>query len=135
VVDAGEPRDSFVDLAKSELKAFFGKVTGSVFYQRRLQAMFEKRYFHWVTARALSELVQEGRIAIEFLALPEIGIVKFVSQFPESSFTLGLGRRAGPCLMRLCPQWASCPQDGKCAHIEAQNGPNTTLIEFLSGMG
>src|SRR5215467_1190529 len=56
-------RDSFVDLAKSDLITLFGEESESVFYQRQLQVMFEGKYFHWITVRALSELVQEGVLA------------------------------------------------------------------------
>jgi hypothetical protein len=62
-------RDSYVDSAKSELAKMFEQQPEAVFYQRQLQVMFEKRYFHWVTVRALSELAQEGVIAIEVLPL------------------------------------------------------------------
>ncbi len=104
------PRDSFVDLAKADLKEFFSRESESVFYQRQLQVMFEGKYFHWITVRALSELVQEGILATEVMPLPQIGriafyrpvgyrywkrdadeVVKLVSRFSESSFTYALG--------------------------------------------
>src|SRR5258708_143166 len=65
-----QQRDSFIDLAKSDLKNLFAQEPEAVFYQRQLQVMFEKRYFHWITVRALSELVQEGFLAAEVLPLP-----------------------------------------------------------------
>jgi len=52
-------RDSFIDLAKWDLKNVFAKEPQKVFYQRQLQVMFEKKYFHWITVRALPELVQQ----------------------------------------------------------------------------
>jgi hypothetical protein len=103
-------RDSYVDLAKADLKTLFETEPESVFYQRQLQVMFEKDYFHWVIVRALVELVEEGVIASETLPLPGTGaitfyrstghrywkrdadeIVKLVSRFSESSFTYALG--------------------------------------------
>jgi hypothetical protein len=103
-------RDSYVDLAKEDLKTLFGAESESVFYQRQLQVMFEKDYFHWVTVRALAELVGEGVIAAETVPLPGTGtitfyrsighrywkrdaeeILKLVSRFSESSFTYALG--------------------------------------------
>ena len=109
-----QPRDSFVDAAKSDLIKLFERESESVFYQRQLQVMFEKEYFHWITVRALSELLQEGILAAEVLPLPGSGtatgtitfyrlvsyrywkrdadeIVKLVSRFSESPFTYALG--------------------------------------------
>ena len=105
-----QPRDGYIDRVKSELIALFASQAESVFYQRQLQVMFEKDYFHWITVRALTELVEEGVITAESLALPGTGniklyrangyrywkrdadeIVKLVSQFSESSFTYALG--------------------------------------------
>lgn len=105
-----QPRDSFVDQAKSDLKTLFEQESESVFYQRQLQVMFEKQYFHWITVRALSELVQERSLAVEVLPLPGTGtitfyratsyrywkrdadeIVKLVTRFSDSTFTYALG--------------------------------------------
>lgn len=41
-----QPRDSFVDQAKTELKRLFAQESESVFYQRQLQVMFEGKFFH-----------------------------------------------------------------------------------------
>ena len=111
----GEPeRDTYVDRAKEELVAFFDLHPQSVFYQRQLVVMFEDEYFHWITARALSELVGEGQISSEtesltggeapsgFIKLYRANgyrywkrdaeeIVKLVSQFSDQGFTAGLG--------------------------------------------
>jgi len=109
------PRDGYVDLAKLELLRLFEGESESVFYQRQLQVMFEKEFFHWVTVRALTELVGEGKIAVEVVQLqPERGtgtgtivfyrsttyrywkrdadeVMKLVSRFSEPSFTSALG--------------------------------------------
>jgi hypothetical protein len=111
---APEARDTFVDQAKEDLKALFRQEPESVYYQRQLQVIFEKPYFHWITVRALSELVAEGHLASD--SVPFEGsetargtmtfyratsyrywkrdadeILKLVSRFSEPSFTLGLG--------------------------------------------
>jgi hypothetical protein len=105
------PRDGYVDLAKASLKAFFSDNPESVFYQRQLQVMLEGKYFHWITVRALVELVQEGIIAEERLAVPNIGgeivlyrlssyrywrrdaeeIAKLVNRFSDPEFTKAVG--------------------------------------------
>jgi hypothetical protein len=110
-----QQRDSFVDEAKAELIQFFSQEPESVFYQRQLQVIFEDKYFHWITVRALSELVQEGKIATEALPLlpgsettsgfimfyrsnahrywkrDADEIVKLVYRFSDSAFTSALG--------------------------------------------
>jgi hypothetical protein len=109
-----QPRDTFLEQAKSDLKTLFEEESESVFYQRQLQVMYEQKYFHWITVRALYELVQQGIIAAETLPLPGAGtttgnivfyrsatyrywkrdadeIVKLVSRYSESPFTYALG--------------------------------------------
>jgi hypothetical protein len=39
--------------------------------------MFEGKYFHWITVRALSELVQEGTLAADQLPLRRTGTITF----------------------------------------------------------
>jgi hypothetical protein len=105
-----QSRDGYVDLAKTDLMSLFEVEAESVFYQRQLQVMFEDKYFHWITVRALSELVQEGMLLAEMLPLVGTGninfyrsrgyrywkrdadeIVKLVSRFSAPTFTYALG--------------------------------------------
>lgn len=51
--------------ARARLLAFFEDNPQSVFYSRQLEVLFEREYFHWVTNRAVRELVREGRICSE----------------------------------------------------------------------
>jgi len=125
-------RDSFADLAKSELVKLFEEQPESVFYQRQLQVMFEKRYFHWVTVRALSELAREGVLAIEVLPLPKTGtitfyrassyrywkrdadeVVKLVSRFSDSSFTSALGAQGETMFDAALPTVGFLPKGRK----------------------
>jgi hypothetical protein len=104
------PRDHVVDEAKEELEGFFAGNSKSVFYQRQLQVIFEDNFFHWITARALSELVEERKIASEVLPLPGTGtitmyhalrhrywhrqakeIIDLVSRFSVPAFAKALG--------------------------------------------
>jgi hypothetical protein len=104
------PRDRVVDEAKDELEGFFATNSRSVYYQRQVQVIFEDKYFHWITAHALLELAEEGRIASESLLLPGTGtitmyravghrywrrqaddIIQLVSRFSEPAFTAALG--------------------------------------------
>jgi hypothetical protein len=109
-----QQRDPFVDLAKEDIRRLFASEPDSVFYQRQLQVMFEANYFHWITVRALAELVKEGVIAADVLPLlatgTSLGIITFyrakrnrywrrgareigklVSRFSDPSFTDSLG--------------------------------------------
>jgi hypothetical protein len=103
-------RDAVVDEAKKVLREFFGERATAVFYQRQLQVIFERRFFHWITAHALSELAAEQYIASDSLPLLGTGsiivyrakshrywrrqagqIVDLVAQFSDQSFTNALG--------------------------------------------
>ena len=104
------PRDHVVDRAKDELEGFFAINNAAVYYQRQLQVVFEQKYFHWITAHALRELVAERKITVEIMTHPTIGviamyhapghrywrrqankIIDLVSRFSEPMFTLALG--------------------------------------------
>jgi hypothetical protein len=51
--------------ARARLLAHFIDHPRRVFYNRQLEVLFENEYFHWVTNRALRDLVLEGKIATE----------------------------------------------------------------------
>lgn len=105
------PRDGYIDKAKDSLKVFFTHNAESVFYQRQLEVMFEKDYFHWITVKALVELVKEGFVAEERLAVANARagivvyrlssyrywrrdadeIVKLVNRFSDPDFTKAIG--------------------------------------------
>jgi hypothetical protein len=60
----GRPRDSKVDDAKAVLvERFFPEGSKEVFYGRQLEVKLEREFFHWITKKALNELVQEGSVA------------------------------------------------------------------------
>jgi hypothetical protein len=57
------PRDGKIDAAKIELMArYFPDEGTGVYYGRQLEIWLEKDFFHWITKKALNELVKEGRI-------------------------------------------------------------------------
>jgi hypothetical protein len=53
----------------------------AIFYVRELQVHFKRRYYHWVTSRAVNELVRVGRLRLEIHRLhPDSGPnIHFVS--------------------------------------------------------
>jgi hypothetical protein len=65
----GKWEDPQVEMAKEALmEGLFKKFPEEVFYGRQIQVLFENIFFHWITAAALKELVDEGAI----IALKEV---------------------------------------------------------------
>jgi len=103
--------DPKINEAKIALHKFFGEHDREVFYERQLEVIFESEFFHWITAKALHELRDEGRIASEMGELTETTPIRFyratthrfwkrqatqvlslVRTFSASEFTRALGR-------------------------------------------
>jgi hypothetical protein len=61
---AADPR---VPEVKERILEHFREHEGDVFYERQLEVLFEDDYFHWLTARALRELEDEGRLASDLM--------------------------------------------------------------------
>lgn len=59
------PRDPQLDPAKADLAEWFKNNPTGVFYGRQIEVIFEKRYFHWITHKALKELTNENKSLIE----------------------------------------------------------------------
>jgi hypothetical protein len=59
----------YVEQAKKDLISRINADPEAVFYERQLQLLYEKPYYHWVTARALEELAEDGDIRSEHLTL------------------------------------------------------------------
>ena len=60
------PHDRKVDEAKAVLLSrFFPEDGTGVYYGRQLEIWLEKEFFHWITKKALNELVQERKIKFE----------------------------------------------------------------------
>lgn len=66
---AERPRDPKTDEAKAKALQLVGQQPRRVFYQRQIEVLLEKEIFHWVTVRALGELVEEGALESVVLAL------------------------------------------------------------------
>jgi hypothetical protein len=108
------PRDTKVDDAKKELLGFFEANPRTVFYEHQLEVIFERRFYHWITGKALHELAADakrGRIASDLLTLSGAvpirfyrhkshrgwrlqarEILKLVRTFSTEDFSRGLGR-------------------------------------------
>jgi hypothetical protein len=64
------PRDPQLDPAKTDLRSWFEGKQNAVFYGRQIEVILEKRYFHWITHKALKELTKEGAIETELRITP-----------------------------------------------------------------
>jgi hypothetical protein len=57
------PRDRMVDVARDALQSLYFPLDGqNVYYGRQLEVLLERDFFHWITKKALNELVAEGKI-------------------------------------------------------------------------
>lgn len=72
-------RDVKIDEAKESLKKFFMENNRRVFYMKQLGVRFEKEFYHWISARALTELIAERYVkTVEMPLLGEGARVKFL---------------------------------------------------------
>jgi hypothetical protein len=74
---APRPRDPKTDEARLALLKLFADHPSRVFFARQLELLLEKDFFHWITSRALSELIAEGKIGSEKVTLRTGVTVKF----------------------------------------------------------
>jgi hypothetical protein len=63
--------------AVDELRLFF-EVNRQVFSSRQIQVIFERKYFHWITLRAMRILADEGVVRIEQRTLSYGAPINFV---------------------------------------------------------
>lgn len=64
--------------AREQLRAFFEANREEVFSSRQVEVHFEGTFFHWITNRALRDLVEEGLVRSEARKLKFGGEVKLV---------------------------------------------------------
>jgi len=74
----GYPRDKVVDQAREALEEFFHANSEDVFYMQQLEVFFEKQFYHWITSKAINELIDEGLLNEEERPLLGATRVKFV---------------------------------------------------------
>lgn len=69
-----EPREddaTFIE-ACGVLEEFFDKHAKELFYERQMCVLYEKRYFHWITSRALKRLVALDRLVTKLEVMPDL---------------------------------------------------------------
>jgi len=58
------------------LEEFFEQHSSEVFYERQLEIIFERQFFHWITRKALYELHDAGDLSLESQQLNETVSIK-----------------------------------------------------------
>lgn len=106
------PHDAKVEEVKRKLISFFDEHPEEVYYERQLEVLYESEFFHWITARALSEIRAEGLIESELVTLSgqvqirlfrkrqfrywkrkASELIKLVRKYSTPEFTAALGER------------------------------------------
>ncbi|MCU1265983.1 MAG: hypothetical protein JWM21_2301 [Acidobacteria bacterium] len=64
--------------AREFFRTFFERNSQSVYFSRQLEVQNEDRFFHWITNRAVRDLVAEGTILTESRKLSSGGTVKLL---------------------------------------------------------
>jgi hypothetical protein len=59
----------YVSEAKTEILSLIVGAPDGVFFERQLQVLLERRFYHWVTSRAADELAKDGQIQSGYLPL------------------------------------------------------------------
>jgi len=76
--DGERPRDPKTDLAKEDVIKLVRAAAPAVFYSRQLEVRLEKTFFHWVTNRAVRELVGEGFFSVKQVQVSPSARVRFL---------------------------------------------------------
>jgi hypothetical protein len=70
--------DTHESQAREHLRQFFDEHREEVFFSRQIEVQNENVYFHWITNRAIRELVDEGVIHSEVRRLRTGGTIKLL---------------------------------------------------------
>ncbi len=72
------PPDPAQEIARKKLQAFFEARPEEVFFSRQLEVQNENEFFHWITNRAIKNLVDDGVIRTETKQLKSGGVIKLL---------------------------------------------------------
>lgn len=79
--DEERPRDASIDVAKKYLlENVFSTNPDAVFYQRQLEIHLERKFFHWITGKALVELSKENKIGSEKRNLGQVTMIFYFNK-------------------------------------------------------
>jgi hypothetical protein len=94
--------DSAEESAKAEIISFFNGHPEGVFYSRQLEIRFERKYFHWITNRAIRALVGLGKIKSETRKIASGGEIHLLWNRGFRYY-----RRAAKAILNLVEQYAA----------------------------
>ena len=63
------PRDSTIEDAKNAVEQYFSENPKSILYTTQTEVLFEKDFFHWVTGKAIRELVDNHTLTQSLVPL------------------------------------------------------------------
>jgi hypothetical protein len=86
------PGDPKTDEAKAAIMEHVAAYPRRVFYSRQLEVLLEGRFFHWITNRAVRELVAEGALRAEERALGPQTFVRFLVRPDARYFKRAIAR-------------------------------------------
>lgn len=95
------PPDPSQELAREDLRRFIEERKERVFYSRQLEIKHERKYFHWVTNRAMHDLIDEGFLEAEERKLKTGGRIIVVWQWNYRYY-----KRAANRLCKLVEEFA-----------------------------
>jgi hypothetical protein len=141
------PRDSKVDEARGILlETPFAATSESVLYGQQIETVYEESFFHWITARALSELAKERKVNAVTLPLGEKtnirfyasarnryfmrrakAVIRLVQEFADPAFTEALGRH-GELMFSAALAAAGFMPVEPSAHMREESGPRPDII-------
>jgi hypothetical protein len=75
-----KPRDPAIDLARDHLKQLFEESPARLYYSTQIETSCERKFFHWITGKALLELANEKQIQRLTVRIQEQGINFYASR-------------------------------------------------------
>jgi len=98
----GRPSDPVQERVKEKLEDFFEEKKEEVFFSRQIEIKYEDEFFHWITNRALRELVEEGLLRSETRELSSGGSIKIISHKSYRYY-----KRSASKLIKLVEEYAN----------------------------
>jgi len=76
--DEERPTDPVQEEVRELLRTFFNDRNDAVFFSRQVEVLHEHLYFHWITNRAIRDLIEEGEVRTETRKLAAGGSIKLL---------------------------------------------------------
>jgi hypothetical protein len=112
--DSERPPDPTQARAQEQLEAFFAQSREAVFFSRQIEVRYEDEFFHWITNRALRELIVSESLRSETRQLTSGGAIKLIWHRSYRYY-----RRSAAQLVQLVEQYAD-PNIGGALGLHAE---------------